>query len=100
VTVLGLFILSCEIINNGLQFFGEIKELIALAAPVALFPQPTYYELQYKQQQIDLKKTNGKALRKSMERKVNSEVVDPNVGWKRGKMATRKAKKIELLGIE
>ncbi|KAH9961193.1 hypothetical protein BGW80DRAFT_1255934 [Lactifluus volemus] len=47
-TVLGSFILSCEITDNGLQFFGEIKELIALAVPVALFPQPTYYELQYK----------------------------------------------------
>ena len=43
-TVLGTFTLSYETTPHGLQFFGDVKILIVLEAPVALFPQPTFAE--------------------------------------------------------
>jgi hypothetical protein len=51
VTVLGTFTLSYKTTPHGLQFFGDVKILIVLEAPVALFPQPTFAEQSYNQMQ-------------------------------------------------
>ena len=49
--VLGTFTLSYETTPHGLQFFGDVKTLIVLEAPVVLFPQPTFAEQSYNQMQ-------------------------------------------------
>jgi hypothetical protein len=48
-TVLGTFTLSYKTTPHGLHFFGDVKTLIVLEAPVALFPQPTFAEQSYNQ---------------------------------------------------
>jgi hypothetical protein len=50
-TVPGSYTLSCDVTRDGLWFFGDVKTLVALAAPVSLFPQPMFTERSYKREE-------------------------------------------------